>query len=177
MEHHTHRGVAPSHGFKVGVGTLASLALFEFLMETGVEGVDVEAAVRSWPDDATDERQIARLFPIPELAEKARLETGAKRISRDALGAQLRRVKEVWPQMRDRLRHQLIPRREVREMLQAAGCPARPEDIGISQERLQESFLKAYHIRRRFTIFDLVRRLNLWDQALDQLFNVCRVFS
>lgn len=177
MEHHTHRGVAPSHGFKVGVGTLASLALYEFLMETGVEGVDVEAAVRAWPDAAANERQIAKLFPSSELAEKARLETAAKQIDRDALRAQLRHLKQVWPRMHDRLQHHLIPRQEVRDMLEAAGCPVKPDDIGISQERLRESFLKAYHIRRRFTIFDLIRRLNLWDQAVDHLFNVRRVFS
>ena len=33
------------------------------------------------------------------------------------------------------------------------------------------SFRKAYHIRRRFTVLDLVRRANLWDHCLDQVFN------
>jgi len=169
--------VAPSHGFKVGVGTLASLALYEFLMETGVENVDVEAAAAAWPDAAANEREIAALFPIPELADKARLESGVKHIDRDALRTQLEGIKRAWPQMRDRLQQQLIPRQEVRGMLAAAGCPATPEQIGISQDRLRESFLKAYHIRRRFTIFDLLRRLNLWDQALDQLFTVHQVFA
>jgi glycerol-1-phosphate dehydrogenase [NAD(P)+] len=31
MQHHTFNGVAPSHGFKVGIGVLASLALQEYL--------------------------------------------------------------------------------------------------------------------------------------------------
>ena len=72
--------------------------------------------------------------------------------------------------MRERLAEKLMPRAEVRDMLQAAGCPVEPEDIGISPERLRESFRKAYHIRRRFTILDLVRRANLWDECLDQVF-------
>jgi glycerol-1-phosphate dehydrogenase [NAD(P)+] len=31
MEHHTHNGRIPSHGFKVGIGSLASTALYESL--------------------------------------------------------------------------------------------------------------------------------------------------
>jgi glycerol-1-phosphate dehydrogenase [NAD(P)+] len=58
----------------------------------------------------------------------------------------------------------------MRDMLQAAGCPVEPEQIGISPERLRESFRKAYHIRRRFTSLDVIRRANLWAAALDQIF-------
>jgi glycerol-1-phosphate dehydrogenase [NAD(P)+] len=176
MERHTHEGESPSHGFKVGVGTLASLGLYEFLMD-GMERVDVEAAAQAWPDAAANEREIAALFPTAELADKARLESGAKHIDRDGLRTQLHHIKQVWPTMRDRLGEQLMPRQEVRDMLAAAGCPVTPEEIGISQQRLRDSFLKAYHIRRRFTIFDLVRRLNLWDKALADLFDARQVFA
>jgi glycerol-1-phosphate dehydrogenase [NAD(P)+] len=55
--------------------------------------------------------------------------------------------------------------------LQAAGCPVESEDIGISPERLRASFRKAYHIRRRFTVLDLVRRANIWDECLNQVFS------
>jgi glycerol-1-phosphate dehydrogenase [NAD(P)+] len=171
MEHHTYNGVAPSHGFKVGIGTLASLALYEVLMETDIERLDVEAAVEAWPDAAANRREIAMLFPMPELANKARLESGTKYIDRDALRLQLQQLQREWPRMRGRLAQQLIPRNEVYGMLRAAGCPVEPEEIGISRQRLRESFLKAYHIRRRFTVFDLVRRAGLWDIALDTIFS------
>jgi len=59
---------------------------------------------------------------------------------------------------------------EARDMLRAAGCPHKSEQIGISRERLRNSYRKAYHIRRRFTILDVVRRTGLWDAALDRLF-------
>jgi glycerol-1-phosphate dehydrogenase [NAD(P)+] len=65
----------------------------------------------------------------------------------------------------------LIPRADVRDKLQAAGCPVAPEDIGISRDRLQASFRRAYHIRRRFTIFDIIRRANLWESALERVFS------
>jgi glycerol-1-phosphate dehydrogenase [NAD(P)+] len=171
MEHHTYQGAAPSHGFKVGIGTLASLALYEVLMATDVERLNIEAAVEAWPDAAANEREIETLFPTPELARKARLESGTKHIDREALRQQLRLLHKKWPAIRDRLAQQLMPRAEVRNMLRSAGCPVEPEQIGISRKRLRESFRKAYHIRRRFTILDLVRRTGLWDRALEKVFN------
>jgi glycerol-1-phosphate dehydrogenase [NAD(P)+] len=171
MEHHTDRGVVPSHGFKVGIGTLASLALYEVLMATDIERLDVEAAVWAWPDAAANEREIAELFPVPELARKALLESGVKHLDRDSLRLQLELLQQQWPEIRERLSRQLIPCVEVHAMLSAAGCPVESQEIGISQNRLRESFSKAYHIRRRFTILDLIRRTNLWNDALDVVFH------
>jgi glycerol-1-phosphate dehydrogenase [NAD(P)+] len=114
--------------------------------------------------------EIAELFPVQELRAKALLESGTKYIDRDELRTQLQLLKQQWPRICDRLAGQLIRRAEVAAMLQAAGCPVEPEQIGISRERLRISFLKAYHIRRRFTILDVVRRANLWDRAMDRVF-------
>jgi glycerol-1-phosphate dehydrogenase [NAD(P)+] len=170
MEHHTFHGVAPSHGFKVGIGSLASLALYDVLMDTNVEQLDVDAAVDAWPDTAENEREIDELFPGEELRRKALLESGIKHVNREELRAQLQQFQRDWPRIRERLSRQLIPRAEVRDKLHAAGCPIEPEAIGISRQRLRASFRKAYHIRRRFTIFDIIRRTNLWDSALDRVF-------
>jgi glycerol-1-phosphate dehydrogenase [NAD(P)+] len=171
MEHHTFQGATPSHGFKVGIGSLASLALYEVLMDSGVEKLDIEAAADAWPDTAANEREIAELFPGPDLRRKALLESGIKHVDRDALRGQLRKFKASWPRIRQCLSQQLIPREEVLQKLRAAGCPVQPDEIGISRDRLRESFRKAYHIRRRFTILDVIRRTNLWDRALDQIFS------
>ena len=42
MQHHTHEGVAPSHGFKVGIGTLASIALYEELLRRDLSNLDID---------------------------------------------------------------------------------------------------------------------------------------
>ena len=170
MEHHKFRGATLSHGFKVGIGSLASVALYEVLLDTDVANLDVEAAANAWPDSAANEREIAELFPSAELERKAILESGLKHVDRDALRAQLQLLKQEWPRIKQRLHGQLIPHDEIKQMLHAAGCPVEPEQIGISRERLRASYRKAYHIRRRFTIFDVVRRANLWEPALDKVF-------
>ena len=171
MEHHTFLGGTPSHGFKVGIGSLASLRLYEAVLEYDIPQLDVDAAVAAWPSQAENDEAINKLFEIPELRQKATLESTTKYIDHATLRTQLEQIKRDWPRIRERLEEKLVPSTQVHKMLHAAGCPVRSEDIGISAERLRTSFLKAYHIRRRFTIFDFVRRANIWEHCLDRVFS------
>src|SRR5204862_4746027 len=103
MEHHTHQGITPSHGFKVGIGALASISLYEAALGLEIEKLDIENTVRAWPSRKAVEDEIAELFPAPELRRKALLESGEKCIDRDALRCQLELLKCQWPTIRDRL--------------------------------------------------------------------------
>jgi glycerol-1-phosphate dehydrogenase [NAD(P)+] len=170
MEHHAVDGRAPSHGFKVGVGSLASLALYEALDELQVDRVDVDDAVAAWPGAQENDAEIAELFPSDELRTKARQESAAKLAPPDALRAQLETLTRGWPALQRRLASQLFPRAELHDMLRDAGCPVDAQEIGISAERLRRSYRQAYHIRRRFTVLDLARRAGLMDAALDRIF-------
>jgi glycerol-1-phosphate dehydrogenase [NAD(P)+] len=161
MEHHVHNGEAPSHGFKVGIGSLASIALYEQLLNAPLEDLDVEAAVAKWPTWVDMETEIADLFDIEELAAKAREESRAKHPDSTELRSQLTTLRSSWPELRTRIREQLIPYIELQDKLRAAGAPSRCEEIGISPKRLDASYHKAYHIRRRFTVLDLAKRTGL----------------
>jgi glycerol-1-phosphate dehydrogenase [NAD(P)+] len=171
MEHHTHEGYAPSHGFKVGIGSLASLSLYEALQRQDVSDLDVDRAVKAWPDAARNEEEIASLFVHEELAAKAREESGAKLIARDALRRQLEGLKDGWPELSGRLSDQLIARAELEDMLREAGAAYGPEQIGITGGRLRRSYRQAYHIRRRFTVLDVARRTGLLEPALVEIFS------
>jgi glycerol-1-phosphate dehydrogenase [NAD(P)+] len=170
MQHHTHRGAPVSHGFKVGIGTLATLAHHEDILSRDLAGFDLDRAVESWLPIASVEARIIEVFGPGELAEKAIEETRAKHPSPEALRDQLARLRDGWPGLRLKLAAHLIPFREVRAMLQEAGCPVEPEAIGISRGRLLASYEQASYIRRRFTILDLARRLGFFESALDRLF-------
>jgi glycerol-1-phosphate dehydrogenase [NAD(P)+] len=69
------------------------------------------------------------------------------------------------------LKAQLLPHAEFRDLLKDAGAPYVSESIGIDRDRLRRSYRQAYHIRRRFTILDVVRRAGLMDAALDDVFS------
>ena len=57
MQHHSHGGRPPSHGFKVGIGTLASTALYEQMLALPLDALDVDRCCREWADGAAAEAE------------------------------------------------------------------------------------------------------------------------
>ena len=170
MQHHTHNGGAPSHGFKVGIGTLAVAALYEHLFTQQIESLDVDQCCRNWPILEQWEATLRKLFAGSEFIEKVLEETRAKHVTADDLRKQLTNLKTNWPEIKIRLVEQLMPYSELKQRLVNVGAPFEPEQIGISRQRLKDSFLQAYFIRRRFTILDVVVRAGILDRSLDALF-------
>jgi glycerol-1-phosphate dehydrogenase [NAD(P)+] len=170
MQHHTHNGRAPSHGFKVGIGTLAVTALYERLLGKELEKLDVERCCAAWPDEKAWVARARDLLGDGELAEVAAQELQAKQASPEQLRAQLNLLKMGWPRLREQLSAQLLPLVTLRQMLRDAGAPTEPEQIGITRARLRQSYWQAFCIRRRFTALDLAVRAGLLDTCLDDIF-------
>jgi glycerol-1-phosphate dehydrogenase [NAD(P)+] len=170
MQHHTHEGKTPSHGFKVAIGTLAVAEMYQSLMGMALDRVDVERVVAGWPSEAEVELTIRELLGDGELAEKARLEMSAKAVSPEVLRGRLAKLKSVWPELRERLKKHLPAVEELRGMLASVGAPTRPEEIGIPRERLRVSYRQAYLIRRRFTVLDLAAQAGVFEGCLDRVF-------
>jgi glycerol-1-phosphate dehydrogenase [NAD(P)+] len=170
MEHHVHNGTAPSHGFKVGLATLAITAFYEALLRRPLEQLDVDRCCARWLEPMEIEALVRREFARDEFLETARQETLAKHVSRVELRAQLEGLRAGWPALRARLQAQLIPHSELKRRLQAVGAPTEPEEIGISRARLRRTFVRAQFIRRRFTVLDLALRAGVLDDCLDSLF-------
>lgn len=177
MEHHTHQGAAPSHGLKVGIGTLAMSALYESMLDKPLDRLDIEACCAAWPDRTFWLDRIRDRFAEGDLCAVALRESAAKHISRDELRQQLELVRRTWRQIVERLRRQLIPFRRLREMLRAAGAATEPGQIGISRDRLRANFLDAFCIRRRFTGLDFAVRTGLLNTCLDEIFGPNGVWS
>jgi glycerol-1-phosphate dehydrogenase [NAD(P)+] len=135
-----------------------------------LDRLDIAAAVAAWPSPKQVEARIEALLGSGQLAEKAMEETRAKALSPDALRTQLTRLRDGWPVLRARLETHLEPFRDARAMLRTAGCPCEPEQIGITRDRLRQSFEQAYYIRRRFTVLDFAIRLGVFGSALKELF-------
>lgn len=159
MEHHVHNGYAPSHGFKVGVATLAVTRLYEHFLAAPIEQIDIESCCAAWPSEAAVEARVRQMFAGTDFIETAIVETKSKHRTAAELRLQLERLKKIWPELRPRLQAQLLPATELKRRLDLVGAPTEPEQIGITRQRLRESFHRAYHIRRRFTVLDVVIRI------------------
>lgn len=170
MQHHTHNGSAPSHGFKVGIGTLAVTALYEKIFEEPLELLDVDRCCAAWPEEDSWAAFAEKILGPGELVAAATQELRAKHSSVAQLRAQLETLRSAWPQLREKLRAQLTPFGTIKKMLQDVGAPVEPEAIGITRERLRRSFTQAFCIRRRYTILDLAMRTGLLKPSLEKMF-------
>jgi glycerol-1-phosphate dehydrogenase [NAD(P)+] len=158
------------HGFKVGVGTLAATALYERVLARDLTKLDIDALCRAWPSREEVRRSVQQGHSIPMLAENAVEESLAKYITPDQLRQRLMLIQERWPIIRERLEHQLMAAEHIRDLLQAAGCPTEPAEIGVSVAQLRESYILARTIRSRYTVLDLVNESGILDACVDELF-------
>ncbi|MCW3158639.1 sn-glycerol-1-phosphate dehydrogenase [Micropruina sonneratiae] len=158
-----------SHGFKVAIGTLAMCAFYERFLARTLTADDVERALVGWPDWASVEADI-RSRTSGTLAEHCLKETRAKYLDRYALAVRLGGVLEQWDALHQRLVRQLVPAHQLQAMLRQAGAPSAPEDIGLTADRVRETFFGAVYYRSRYSVLDLARELGWFDQLVDEVF-------
>ncbi len=170
MEHHTNNGEHISHGFQVAIGTLSITALYESMLASPMDKIDIEACCKAWPTPEELELEATEIFKTTDFPLIGVQETKAKYITKEELGDQLKTLKENWSEIKAKLSAQLVPYDEAKKRLALVGAPINPEDIGVSKEYLKQTFVRAQYIRRRFTILDVAVRTNMLDTWLDSLF-------
>ena len=88
----------------------------------------------------------------------------------DKIREELSTFKCVWPELSERIRAQIMPFDEVRENLRLAGAPYEPEQIGVTRAKFRDTCRGIPYMRNRYFGLDLVTRLGLLDELLDDLF-------
>ena len=172
MEDLCFEGRPVSHGFKVGIGTLASTATLEFLLERDLTKLDVEAAVAKWwPTFDALKTTFPQVYGCrPAHIARAESEMAGKYVTPEALRRELTFIKANWADLSAKMRAQIMSFDEVRAALKAVGAPYEPEMIGVSRARLRETFSGVPYMRNRYFSLDLVLRLGLMPALLDRLF-------
>ena len=160
-----------SHGFKVGIGTLASTASLEFLLEKDLENLDVEKCVAVWKSWDETEAEIRTIFAgKPGHLARGLEETKGKYVDKEGLRRQLEALKAKWPVLKEQIRAQIIPFSEVYEDLKLVGAPYEPEMICVDRARMRRTFSYIPYMRSRFTNIDIVYRLGLMSELTERLF-------
>ena len=171
MEDLCFEGKHVSHGFKVGIGTLASTASLEFLLEKDIENLDVDKCVAEWKSWEEQEVEIREVFAgKPGHTARGLKETHDKYVSKEELRKQLEALKAAWPTLKEQIREQIIPFAEVRENLRLVGAPYEPEHIGVSRERFRKTFSYIPYMRSRFANIDIVYRCGYMPELMERLF-------
>lgn len=160
-----------SHGFKVGIGSIASAALQEYLLKLDPNDIDIDARCQQWQDWDEIEKQIRAFHFHDAIREKALKEMPTKFLSKDQLRQRLELLKDRWPVIRDQVEKHMMPAAELRDLLDEAGAPTDPADMGISLELLRHTYHAARQIRYRYTTFDIFVEAGWFDQCVDELFS------
>jgi glycerol-1-phosphate dehydrogenase [NAD(P)+] len=163
-------GIPVAHGACVGLGCIASLALFEWLLRCDLSRIDPVALARRQPDWTSVEREVRLAFPDPAIASNAVEEMWAKHHSPDRIAARLDRLRTRWADLKPRLQNLLPTPAQMSERLALLGGASTPEAIGLSRFALARDYARARLIRRRYTIFDVLVDLGCFEAAVSDLF-------
>ena len=166
MENLMFEGVPVSHGFKVGIGTLASTAMMEWLFN----GHDAAwARVNARPPRTEQERraEVDSLLSRGCYGAKTGEIAMAKFLTGDALAERRELIFAHWDALSARTAESLIPFDTLKAMFRAASCPVAPSEIGLDAEQFRHGILAAQLIRNRYTILDVLDELGLLREAAD----------
>lgn len=158
-------GEEPSHGFKVSVGTMAIVLLYEDLLRLDV------SECYGQPEQLWSEREadIRSLFDDARIIEQTLRIARQKFLEGEALMERRRLLAGLLPTLKERIGEQLPPFVELRKALRLVGAPTTPMEIGSDLNGLKRAVRGAQMIRNRYTILDLYYELGLFERALNAL--------
>ena len=167
MEGLTLNGADVSHGFKVGVGLLASTLLMEFVLSH--DAAEIKAMMRPGLSMAERESEIDQLLKLGCYGPEPKKTALHKHLTGDKLLAQREKLLANWDDLRSRMQKRLIPYQEMYRKLAAANCPVTPAAIGLTPEQFRHGIRTAQLIRNRYTVLDLLYELGVLDNAIESL--------
>jgi len=169
MEGHMHKGHHVSHGFKVAIGSLASIALMETVISFNFTEVDIPIVIENWPsiDKRLDDvkKNFIHTNAVDDLLEINK----EKYINAELLEERLKQLVIIWPELQNSVKNQVIPYREYKKLLLEALCPVKPEDVGLSVAKVLETYEPAQMMRNRYTILDLAYETGLLQKSIKKI--------
>ena len=162
MEHLSFNGEEVSHGFKVGIGSIASTKLMEFIINTPLE----KAKSLAKPLLTREEREAE----IDGLLIKGCYGSGIKELAMGKFESTPERREElfaIWEKLQKLLPVQLIPSEEAIKLLRTAESPTHYSEIGLDEAQFVHGIHTAQLIRNRYTVLDYLYTLGLLDAAID----------
>ena len=164
------KGNPISHGFKVSIGTLASTALMETVFAKDMTQLDVAAVCANWKSWAERETDIRAAFrDTPQIIDQMLTESKGKYLTGEQLRERLKLLRTHWEELKRKVLRQLIPYQQLREMLLAADCPVKPEQVQLTRERVRQTFFLAQMMRTRYTILDLAYELGWFEACVAEI--------
>ena len=159
-----------SHGNKVGIGSVATSAVYDLLPTLDVASIDPEKRAAEWLTPEQNDSRIVELQPIPAIQEAALGQSRAKYVPADQAAERVQLIKDHWDAILERVKPQTMPAEEVADILRRVGGPYHPAQVGVDLDKMKLTYYQSQTIRSRYTIMDALFELGLLDQVIDTLF-------
>ena len=153
------------HGEKVGIGTIISVKLYEYLLRTIKEEKIDFNKIRENYDFSFSEwaSEIKRVYPSA-WQEIVELEKDSLKNSKDNWERRIEATKKKLDQIKE-VCEDLPSSEKIEQMIRGLDGPVRPADIGIDESAVYNAILYAKEIRNRYTILQLLWDLNLLEEG------------
>ena len=183
MEDLSVNGVSVTHGHKVTIGTLAATAFTEIFFadpkgppqggipksrRQNIQGLFRKAG----PSDkrpSRDERraEVSEAFKDSKAHDKVVATALEKMMEEQTVQKINQAFRDSWKEIRGRVLEKLVPYGELKALLEKAGCPLRPEEIGLSRTEAIATARRAQMIRNKYGILDLAWDMGNFEKILD----------
>ena len=166
MEGLEYDGEEASHGFKVGIGTLAAIRLMEFVIDLPEEKArKLAAPVETLEEREANVKELLKkgCYGNPEKIAFDKFRTGEQAEERRDL------IFRNWNRIRHLLKKQIFSYKKTREMLLGANAPVKPAEIGLDKEQFYHGLFTAQLIRSRYTFLDVLYETGLLKEAAKSL--------
>lgn len=154
------------HGIQVGIGTLLTIRIIEWLKTIRPDMRRAITAADSF-DGAAWERNLRRVFPKAADGLVA-LERTAGKNGREE---RLRRAEQIaasWDTLMA-VFESVPPYGEVETLMRKVGMPARPEEIGLSPQDVADAFVCSRDIRNKYLLSSLIWDIGYMDEFAERI--------
>ena len=166
------------HGKLLSIALLTITAIYNKLLACPLEEeLDVDKCVKEWPTLEAYERQAHEALSKVGLQKLGMQVAVSNYVTPEQLSIELQQLKEYWPEVKDRLNQQIMPVRQLYDILKLGGLPVRPIDAGISWEHVRQTVECVPYLSKRFNVVGLVARTGYLTSWLDDLFKKTKKFE
>ena len=167
-QHHMFQGRTPSHGFKVGIGSIATSWLYEQILTLSpTDFFAAKSRIQQFylPWEVVN-KKVEQHFGTGQLAQQVLEQSRQKHVSPEEIERRLDRFAIHWAELSEKLKKQLLPSALIQQMLCRSGAASTSEKIGIDKNRLYLSFEQARLIRCRYNVLDFVQETGNWEKII-----------
>ena len=149
------------HGIQVGVGTVMSMRLYEFVRAQKPDRARMQAHAAAF-SRAEWEKQVRRIFG-KAADEIIRVEDQQRKNDPDRLQKRIARICDHWDEILQIIDEELPEYDRLYALMRSTGMPTEPADLNLSEADVVNAYLGARDIRDKYLSCSL-----LWDMGLEQ---------